>query len=135
MDQRGQTEGRKYEEERRKQRSEAANQRNERRNQQSEPGKQRSKGRRHQSGGRSRRNDFGAVLETRAVYHQGMEKIAIPFERNQTRDVMIHYTAPYAENNESVSDDVHYSDATFAYSLSPAATWKGPIGKGKIEIN
>ena len=27
------------------------------------------------------------------------------------------------------------SDATFAYSLSPAATWKGPIGKGKIEIN
>jgi hypothetical protein len=26
-------------------------------------------------------------------------------------------------------------DATFAYSLSPAATWKGPIGKGKIDIN
>ena len=63
------------------------------------------------------------------------KKSAIPFERNQTRDVMIHYAAPYAENNESVSDDVHYSDATFAYSLSPAATWKGPIGKGQIEIN
>jgi hypothetical protein len=29
----------------------------------------------------------------------------------------------------------HHSDATFAYSLSPAATWKGLIGKGKIEIN
>jgi hypothetical protein len=27
------------------------------------------------------------------------------------------------------------SNATFAYSLSPAATWKGTIGKGKIEIN
>jgi hypothetical protein len=63
------------------------------------------------------------------------KKSVIPFERNQTRDVMIHYTAPYSENNESVSDDLHVSDATFAYSLSPAATWKGPIGKGKIEIN
>ena len=63
------------------------------------------------------------------------KKSVIPFERNQTRDVMIHYIAPYSENNESVSDDLHVSDATFAYSLSPAATWKGPIGKGKIEIN
>ena len=47
----------------------------------------------------------------------------------------IHYKARYAENDESVSDDLHISNATFAYSLSPAATWKGPIGKGKIEIN
>jgi len=49
--------------------------------------------------------------------------------------VTIHYNARYAENDESVSDDSHISDATFAYSLSPASTWKGPIGKGKIEIN
>src|SRR6476646_3756548 len=63
------------------------------------------------------------------------KKSVVPFERNQTRDVMIHYIAPYSENNESVSDDLHISNATFAYSLSPAATWKGPIGKGKIEIN
>jgi hypothetical protein len=49
--------------------------------------------------------------------------------------VAIRYRAKYAENDESVSDDAHISDATFAYSLSPAATWKGPIGKGKIEIN
>jgi hypothetical protein len=49
--------------------------------------------------------------------------------------VTIHYKARYEENDESVSDDVHISNATFAYSLSPAATWKGPIGKGKIEIN
>ena len=47
----------------------------------------------------------------------------------------IHYKARYSENDESVSDDSHISNATFAYSLSPAATWKGPIGKGKIEIN
>ena len=63
------------------------------------------------------------------------KKSVIPFERNQTREVAIRYRAKYAENDESVSDDAHISDATFAYSLSPAATWKGPIGKGKIEIN
>jgi hypothetical protein len=63
------------------------------------------------------------------------KKSVIPFDRNQTREVTIRYGARYAENDESVSDDSHISDATFAYSLSPAATWKGPIGKGKIEIN
>ncbi len=63
------------------------------------------------------------------------KKSVIPFERNQTRDVTIRYNARYSENDESVSDDSHISNATFAYSLSPAATWKGPIGKGKIEIN
>jgi len=63
------------------------------------------------------------------------KKSVIPFERNQTREVAIRYRAKYAENDESVSDDLHISDATFAYSLSPAATWKGPIGKGKLEIN
>jgi hypothetical protein len=63
------------------------------------------------------------------------KKSVIPFERNQTREVTIRYHAGYAENDESVSDDSHISDATFAYSLSPAATWKGSIGKGKIDIN
>ncbi len=63
------------------------------------------------------------------------KKSVIPFERNQIRELTVHYTARYSENDEGVSDDVHMSDATFAYSLSPAATWKGPIGKGKIEIN
>jgi hypothetical protein len=63
------------------------------------------------------------------------KKSVIPFERNQTRDVTIHYNVRYAENDETVSDDSHISDATFAYSLSPAATWKDAIGKGKFEIN
>src|SRR5436190_10742367 len=63
------------------------------------------------------------------------KKSVIPFDRNQTREMVINYRAQYAENDESVSDDSHISDATFAYSLSPAATWKGPISKGKIEIN
>lgn len=63
------------------------------------------------------------------------KKSVIPFERNQTREVTIHYNAPYAGNAETVSDDLHSSEATFAYSLSPATTWKGAIGKGKIEVN
>jgi hypothetical protein len=66
---------------------------------------------------------------------QSWKKSVIPFNQNQTREVVINYRAKYAENDESVSDDAHISDATFAYSLSPASTWKGPIGKGKIEIN
>jgi hypothetical protein len=63
------------------------------------------------------------------------KKSVIPFDRNQNREVTIRYRAKYAENDESVSDDLHISDAKFAYSLSPAATWKGPIGQGKIEVN
>jgi hypothetical protein len=77
----------------------------------------------------------GSVWQQDVSTIKSWKKSVIPFDRNQTREVTIHYNARYAENDESVSDDVHYSDATFAYSLSPAATWKGPIGKGKIEIN
>lgn len=65
---------------------------------------------------------------------KGWKKSVIPFEKNQTREITIKYRARYAENDESVSDDSHLSDATFAYSLSPAATWKGPIGKGQIDV-
>jgi hypothetical protein len=77
----------------------------------------------------------GQFWEQNASTVKSWKKSVIPFERNQTRQITIHYNAQYAENDESVSDDSHISDATFAYSLSPAATWKGPIGKGKVEIN
>src|SRR6266581_3852388 len=77
----------------------------------------------------------GQIWEQNVSTIKSWKKSVIPFERNQTREVTIHYRARYAENDESVSDDSHVSDATFAYSLSPATTWKGPIGKGKIEIN
>jgi len=77
----------------------------------------------------------GDIWQEKVSIIKSWKKSVIPFERNQTRDVTIHYKAGYAENDESVSDDLHIGDASFAYSLSPAATWKGPIGKGKIEIN
>jgi len=77
----------------------------------------------------------GSLWQEELSTIKSWKKSVIPFEKNQTREVAIHYDARYEERNESVSDDSHNSNATFAYSLSPAATWKGPIGKGKIEIN
>jgi hypothetical protein len=63
------------------------------------------------------------------------KKSRIPFSRNQSREVVIKYRAKYAGTASSVSEDFHTTDAIFEYALSPAATWKGPIGKGKITVN
>jgi hypothetical protein len=62
-------------------------------------------------------------------------KSSIPFTQGQTREILIRYHSPYASIQSSVSDDGHSGEAYFRYSLSPAATWKGPIGKGKITVN
>src|SRR5947208_9522629 len=64
-----------------------------------------------------------------------MEEIGDTLRARSNARGRVHYRARYAENDESVSDDSHISDATFAYSLSPAVTWKAAIGKGKIDIN
>jgi hypothetical protein len=63
------------------------------------------------------------------------KKSRIPFARGQTREVLIRYRSPFAANESSVSEDAQVTDTYFRYSLSPAATWKGPIGKGKITVN
>jgi hypothetical protein len=63
------------------------------------------------------------------------KKSHIPFGEGQTREVLIRYHSPYAANQSSVSEDGHSEAAYFRYSLSPAATWKGPIGKGKVTVN
>lgn len=63
------------------------------------------------------------------------KKSHIPFARGQTREVSIRYRCGYAVIESSVSDDGNVGDALFYYSLSPAATWKGPIGKGKLTVN
>lgn len=63
------------------------------------------------------------------------KKSVIPFGQGQTREIVIRYRSPYASNQNSVSDDSHSTEAYFRYSLSPAATWKGPIGKGKVTVN
>lgn len=63
------------------------------------------------------------------------KKSSIPFAQGQTREILIRYHSPYAANQSSVSDDGHSGEMYFRYSLSPAATWKGPIGKGKITVN
>ena len=63
------------------------------------------------------------------------KKSSIPFGAGQTREIVIRYNSPYAAVQSSVSDDGHSDELYFRYSLSPAATWKGPIGKGKITVN
>ena len=63
------------------------------------------------------------------------KRSSIPFAAGQTREILIRYNSPYAAAQSSVSDDGHSDDLYFRYSLSPAATWKGPIGKGKITLN
>jgi hypothetical protein len=63
------------------------------------------------------------------------KKSSIPFAQGQTREILIRYRSPYAAVQSSVSDDEHSGEAYFRYSLSPAATWKGPIGKGKVTVN
>jgi hypothetical protein len=63
------------------------------------------------------------------------KKSNIPFAPGQTHEIVIRYHSAYAATESSVSDDGHSSEAYFRYSLSPAATWKGPIGKGKITVN
>lgn len=63
------------------------------------------------------------------------KKSVIPFASNQTREIVIRYNAYYGRQSGGISDDINVGDALFAYSLSPAATWKGPIGKGKVVIN
>ena len=63
------------------------------------------------------------------------KKSSIPFTQGQTREILIRYHSPYAANQSSVSDDGHSGEAYLQYSLSPAATWKGPIGKGIVTMN
>jgi hypothetical protein len=62
-------------------------------------------------------------------------KSTIPFAQGQTREILIRYHSPYAAIQSSVSDDGHSDEMYFRYSLSPAATWKASIGKGKITVN
>lgn len=63
------------------------------------------------------------------------KKSEIPFAANQKREITIRYRVGYSGAERSVSDDGHRTDQVMFYSLSPAATWKGPIGNGKVVIN
>ncbi|XHR27974.1 MAG: hypothetical protein ACFUZC_18845 [Chthoniobacteraceae bacterium] len=59
----------------------------------------------------------------------------IPFSGGQTQDVVIRYKASYERKSWPVSDHGEIGAAVFSYALSPAATWKGAIGKGKVVVN
>jgi hypothetical protein len=63
------------------------------------------------------------------------KKSEIPFAADQAREVVVRFRARYSGYERAVSDDSHGSDKLLVYSLSPAATWKGTIGRGKIIVN
>ena len=63
------------------------------------------------------------------------KKSEIPFAANQARDIVIRYRVAYSGYTHAVSDDAHETDPMLIYSLSPAATWQGAIGHGKIVVN
>jgi hypothetical protein len=84
--------------------------------------------------GAAKEVESGPDWQEKTPIIKSWKKSVIPFGKNQAHEVVIRYHSKYSENDESVSDDAHISDATFAYSLSPAATWKGAIGKGRIDI-
>jgi hypothetical protein len=75
------------------------------------------------------------VWEADVPVIKSWKKSIIPFERGQIREITIRYESRYCKTQSPDVVPYRTSDAVFAYSLSPAATWNGPIGKGKIDIN
>jgi hypothetical protein len=59
---------------------------------------------------------------------------SVHFEAGQSRRVHIRYDSLYAYCGGGYSDDGDDCDDRFAYVLSTAAAWKGPIGSGSITI-
>jgi|GEM_PF-619495 len=58
----------------------------------------------------------------------------IPFTQGETAEVRVRFRQGYSETAQFVSDDGWNSDATFSYTLSSAAIWKGPIRSGTITV-
>ena len=63
------------------------------------------------------------------------KKSEIPFEPDQRREIVVRYRVEYSGTGSGVSEDSRLTDQTLVYSLSPAATWKGAIGKGSVVVN
>jgi len=58
----------------------------------------------------------------------------VHFDAGQSRHIHIQYESLYAYCFGGYSDDSDTCDDRFAYVLSTAAAWKGPIGDGKVTI-
>lgn len=59
---------------------------------------------------------------------------SIPFAAGQSREVRIRFVADYYEEVSAVSDDFVTNGKAFQYAVSPAATWKGSIRKGRVQV-
>jgi hypothetical protein len=58
----------------------------------------------------------------------------VHFNGGETKRIRITYESLYAYGDGGFSQDSSYCDDRFAYILSTAATWKGPIRKGRVTI-
>lgn len=59
----------------------------------------------------------------------------VHFDSGQTRRIHIRYDSLYAYCSGGYSDDSDDCDDRFAYVLSTAAAWKGPIASGSVTID
>jgi hypothetical protein len=58
----------------------------------------------------------------------------VHFESGETKRIHIQYESLYAYSDGGISEDSDYLGDRFAYLLSTAAAWKGPIHEGRVTI-
>ena len=58
----------------------------------------------------------------------------VHFERGETKRIHIQYESLYAYSDGGISEDSDYLSDRFAYLLSTAAAWKGPIREARVTI-
>ena len=58
----------------------------------------------------------------------------VHFESGESKQIQIRYESLYAYSAGGLSLDADFLDDRFAYLLSTAATWRGPIREGRVTI-
>lgn len=58
----------------------------------------------------------------------------VHFNTGETKRIQINYESLYAFSDGGLSEDSDYCDDRFAYLLSTASAWKGPIREGRVTI-
>ncbi|MAS95214.1 MAG: hypothetical protein CMO55_18610 [Verrucomicrobiales bacterium] len=75
-----------------------------------------------------------ADIEEYVTWVESWQVSTLDFGADETSEVEVRFSMPYAVEGWDVSDDVHYDKTSFSYTLSSAAAWKGPIGKGTVRL-
>lgn len=78
--------------------------------------------------------EVDADIEEYVTWVSSWQVSTLDFAADETSDVEVSFDLRYAVEGWDVSDDIHYDKTTFSYTLSSAAAWKGPIGKGIVRM-